>query len=92
MYISENIKIICAICNKFFRPLSSGAAEEDEIIAAKMKFLSKEINSLKSFMEKNLLQMAQIILIFSEIYVVQCIVEFKSSLELVLCLLYMLRL
>jgi hypothetical protein len=48
-YISENIKIICAICNKFFRPLSSGAAEEDEIIAAKMKFLSKEINSLKSF-------------------------------------------
>ena len=52
-YISENIKIICAICNKFFRPLSSGATEEDEIIAAKMKFLSKEINSLKSFVEEN---------------------------------------
>jgi hypothetical protein len=33
-YISENIKIICAICNKFFPPLSSGAAEEDEILAA----------------------------------------------------------
>jgi hypothetical protein len=45
-YISENTKIICAICNKFFPPLSSGAAEEDEIIATKMKFLSKEINSL----------------------------------------------
>jgi hypothetical protein len=27
-YISENTKIICAICNKFFPPLSSGAAEE----------------------------------------------------------------
>ena len=52
-YISENIKIICAICNKFFPPLSSGAAEEDEILAAKMKFLSKEINSLKSFVEEN---------------------------------------
>lgn len=55
-YISENIKIICAICNKFFRSLSSGAAEEDEIIAAKMKFLSKEINSLKSFVEENNLE------------------------------------
>ena len=55
-YISENIKIICAICNKFFRPLSSGAAEEDEILAAKMKFLSKEINSLKSFVEENNLE------------------------------------
>jgi hypothetical protein len=51
-----HIKIICAICNKFFRPLSSGAAEEDEIIAAKMKFLSKEINSLKSFVEENNLE------------------------------------
>jgi hypothetical protein len=51
-YISENIKIICAICNKFFRPLSSGAAEEDEILAAKMKFLSKEINSLKALWKK----------------------------------------
>ena len=55
-YISENIKIICAICNKCFRPLSSGAAEEDEILAAKMKFLSKEINSLKSFVEENNLE------------------------------------
>ena len=55
-YISENIKIICAICNKFFSPLSSGAAEGDEIIAAKMKFLSKEINSLKSFVEENNLE------------------------------------
>ena len=55
-YISENIKIICAICNAFFRPLSSGAAEEDDILAAKMKFLSKEINSLKSFVEENNLE------------------------------------
>ena len=55
-YISENIKIICAICDKFFRPLSSGAAEEDDILAAKMKFLSKEINSLKSFVEENNLE------------------------------------
>jgi DNA gyrase/topoisomerase IV subunit A len=55
-YISENIKIICAICNKFVRPLSSVAAEEDEILAAKMKFLSKEINSLKSFVEENNLE------------------------------------
>jgi hypothetical protein len=31
---------------------TGGAAEEDEIIAAKMKFLSKEINSLKSFVEE----------------------------------------
>ena len=55
-YISENTKIICAICNKFFPPLSSGAAEEDEILAAKMKFLSKEINSLKSFVKENNLE------------------------------------
>ena len=55
-YISENIKIICAICNKFFRPLSFGAAEEDGILVAKMKFLSKEINSLKSFVEENNLE------------------------------------
>jgi hypothetical protein len=55
-YISEYIKIICAICNKFFPPLSSGAAEEDEILAAKMKFLSKQINSLKSFVEENNLE------------------------------------
>lgn len=55
-YISENIKIIYAICNNFFRPLSSGAAEEDDILTAKMKFLSKEINSLKRFVEENNLE------------------------------------
>jgi hypothetical protein len=42
--------------SKFFPPLSSGAAEEDEILAAKMKLLSKQINSLKSFVEENNLE------------------------------------
>jgi hypothetical protein len=46
-YISENIKIICAIYNKFFRPLSSGAAEEDEIIAAKMKYHGAKLILIK---------------------------------------------
>jgi hypothetical protein len=32
------------------------SAEEDEILAAKMKFLSKEINSFKSFVEENNLE------------------------------------
>ena len=33
-----------------------------------------------------------VVLMLCHVCVVQCIVEFKSSLELVLCLLYMLRL
>jgi hypothetical protein len=51
-YISENIKIICAICNKFFRPLSSGAAEEDEIIAAKMSSFQRRLTPLKALWKK----------------------------------------
>lgn len=47
---------MCAICNKYFPPLSSGNAEEDDLLAAKMKHLSLQINSLQEYVERNSLE------------------------------------
>ena len=55
-HISENNKIVCAICNKYFPPLSSGTVENNEILVVKMKFLSMQIDSLKVFVEENNLE------------------------------------
>lgn len=39
-FISDFIKIVCGISNKYFPPLSTGCTEEDSLVAAKMQYLS----------------------------------------------------
>lgn len=55
-YIQDNIKNVCAISNKFYPPLSTGLSAEDEVLGAKMKHLSTQVNSLKAFVEENALE------------------------------------
>ena len=46
-YLSDYIKFFSALCNKYKKPLSVGIEqEEDEILGAKMLYLSKQGNSL----------------------------------------------
>jgi hypothetical protein len=47
IYCLEDMCLLCILTR---------ISQEDEILAAKMKFLSKEINSLKSFVEENNLE------------------------------------
>ena len=53
-FIGEFVKIVCAISNRFFRDLSvTTDSEEDTLLAAKMLHLSKQVNSLKEYVEEN---------------------------------------
>lgn len=45
-YIGDYVKIICAICNKYMKPLSSGDEEEDLLLGSKLKYLAKQNNAL----------------------------------------------
>nr|XP_034315604.1 uncharacterized protein LOC117685363 [Crassostrea gigas] len=48
------VRIVCALSNKFFPPLSkSHSIEEDEADAAKMLYLSKQVNNLQRLVEDN---------------------------------------
>ncbi|CAC5393858.1 unnamed protein product [Mytilus coruscus] len=40
-YIGEYLRIVCSICNKYFKPLSSGDPQEDQLLGCKMIYLSK---------------------------------------------------
>uniref|UniRef100_A0A8W8JJ17 Sushi domain-containing protein n=1 Tax=Magallana gigas TaxID=29159 RepID=A0A8W8JJ17_MAGGI len=51
-FISDFIKIVCGISNKYFPPLSTGCTEEDSLVAAKMQYLSRQINQLKEEVEE----------------------------------------
>lgn len=50
-YVGDYVRIISAICNKYFPPLSSGETEEDIAIAAKMVYLSRQPNELRNWIE-----------------------------------------
>ncbi|VDI02501.1 Hypothetical predicted protein [Mytilus galloprovincialis] len=50
-YIGDYLRIVCSICNKYFKPLSSGDPEEDQLLGCKMIYLSKQNNLLKEKIE-----------------------------------------
>ncbi|XP_065935231.1 uncharacterized protein [Magallana gigas] len=54
-FIGDYVRIVCAISNKYLPPLSTGNADDDEALAAKMQYLSKQVNSLKAFVEEHAL-------------------------------------
>ena len=52
-HIGDYVRIICAISNKFEPPLSQGNQEDDETLGCRMLYLSKQVNSLKTYIEEN---------------------------------------
>lgn len=53
-FVGDYVRIVCALSNKFFPPLSkSHSIEEDEADAAKMLYLSKQVNNLQRSVEDN---------------------------------------
>ncbi|CAC5375584.1 unnamed protein product [Mytilus coruscus] len=50
-YIGEYLRIVCSICNKYFKPLSSGDPQEDQLLRCKMIYLLKQNNHLKEKIE-----------------------------------------
>lgn len=52
-YIGDFIRIVCAICNRYMKPLSNGNATEDESLGCKMLFLSKQVNALQQHVEEH---------------------------------------
>lgn len=53
-FVGDYVRIVCALSNKFFPPLSrSHSIDEDEADAAKMLYLSKQVNNLQQFIEVN---------------------------------------
>ncbi|KAK3084039.1 hypothetical protein FSP39_007185 [Pinctada imbricata] len=54
-YIGDYIRIVCSITNRYFPPFSTGSSEADDALGARMLFLSKQVNSLKEYVDdKNL--------------------------------------
>ncbi|XP_062600940.1 uncharacterized protein LOC134262562 [Saccostrea cucullata] len=51
-YIGDFIKIVCSICNRYLKPLSSGNADEEESLGLKMLHLSKQVNVLQQQVEE----------------------------------------
>ena len=52
-FIGDFVKIVCAISNKYFPDLSvTKDSDEDSRLAAKMVQMSKEINTLKTYVEE----------------------------------------
>ncbi|XP_052099022.1 uncharacterized protein LOC127733747 [Mytilus californianus] len=51
-YIGDNVKLIGAICNKYKPPLSTGEKDNDQILAAKMRVLSRKKNDLQERVER----------------------------------------
>ncbi|XP_061191029.1 uncharacterized protein LOC133199199 [Saccostrea echinata] len=52
-YIGDFVRIVCAICNKYLKPLAYGNTEENQALGAKMVFLSKQVNTLQHHVEDN---------------------------------------
>ncbi|XP_033756201.1 uncharacterized protein LOC117338945 [Pecten maximus] len=46
-YIGDFVRIVAALCNKYRPPLSSADHDADQILAAKMRVLAKDKNSLQ---------------------------------------------
>lgn len=47
-FVGDYVRIVCALSNKFFPPLSkSHSIEEDEADAAKMLYLSKQVRLIR---------------------------------------------
>ncbi|XP_062614064.1 uncharacterized protein LOC134275789 [Saccostrea cucullata] len=59
-FVGDYIRIICAISNKYFPPLST-AQEDDMAVAAKMKYLSIGVNLLKERVENEKLDKRTVI-------------------------------
>ncbi|CAC5378408.1 unnamed protein product [Mytilus coruscus] len=56
-FIGDYIRIVCAISNKYLPPLSKATNEDEDInLATQMKQKSREINTLKAYVEENNLQ------------------------------------
>ncbi|XP_033730151.1 uncharacterized protein LOC117319467 [Pecten maximus] len=51
-YIGDMVRIVCAICNKYRSDLSTGDAQSDQLLGAKMLFLSKQVNILQNRIEE----------------------------------------
>ena len=43
-YIGDYIRIVCAICNKYFKPLCNADSDDDSRLASKMRALSSNAN------------------------------------------------
>lgn len=54
-FIGDYVRIVFAISNKYLPHLSTGNADDDEALAAKMQYLSKQVNSLKALVEEHAL-------------------------------------
>lgn len=55
-FVGDYIRIVCSISNKYFPDLNvSSDSEEDVRLAAKMLYLSKQVNALKTHVEDNTL-------------------------------------
>ncbi|XP_061191748.1 uncharacterized protein LOC133199988 [Saccostrea echinata] len=53
-FIGDYVRIVCALSNRFFPPLSkSDSNEADDAEAAKMLYLSKQVNNLKQMVQEN---------------------------------------
>lgn len=55
-FIGYYVRIVCAISNKYFKPLSSGNEDEDRVLESIMRYLSNKVNSLMTFVEENALE------------------------------------
>lgn len=54
-FIGDYVRRVCAISNRFLRPLSVGDSDTDEALAAKMIHLSLQNNLLQIYIEENAL-------------------------------------
>ncbi|XP_062599343.1 uncharacterized protein LOC134260823 [Saccostrea cucullata] len=52
-HIGDFVRIVCAISNRYLKPLSTGDTEEDLALGSKMLYLSKQVNSLQQHVEEN---------------------------------------
>ncbi|XP_021351029.1 uncharacterized protein LOC110454009 isoform X2 [Mizuhopecten yessoensis] len=52
-YVGDIVRIVCAICNKFSTPISTGDAEKDQVIGSKMLYLSKKQNTLQERIDRD---------------------------------------
>uniref|UniRef100_A0A8W8M2I7 DDE Tnp4 domain-containing protein n=1 Tax=Magallana gigas TaxID=29159 RepID=A0A8W8M2I7_MAGGI len=51
-FISDYIKIVCGISNKYFPPLTTGCTEEDVLVAAKMQRNTLGMDVISWFIKK----------------------------------------
>ncbi|XP_033725211.1 uncharacterized protein LOC117315175 [Pecten maximus] len=52
-YVGDIVRIVCAICNKYCKPISTGDAETDQLIGTKMLYLSRKQNELQERVDRD---------------------------------------